>query len=446
MSPKFFLFNKEPINTGSTTESDSGVGLSIIALQAQNLSYISAKRAMVTLVFSNSGVYEFVQLTDNEGFKKTIIDVACEPGEEQSLIQEILNFISSSSTNKTVMNFVYSGNSSFSKAEVTTTKDISSKVHISPELLAPKKLLLRETGLTSFVIDGIEFSESSYPVVDYSPIGIPTGGTALAATGGVGLTYVFNQTTWTNNSQLPNNVGPTGYDLINALVSGPTRVNPGVASSTGVGTTGMLFSKSRFMQLPSKLEIQGSYTTYITFGIPDDTTTIDSIGSALSRIEYRTLGAFYGDFDGSTTGFVPFTTSGFAIRHAGKTGSPVIKTTIGEEGGSVSYKTPDNSGVGVQQTCYVFIVRRDDKFNVFLHNHEGDIVCVIPASTGTSNATDGTFSFLTLGYGEFDTSKVNEFDQFWGVITRFGIIPSDIGPSEASRLARALYEKYKPLK
>ena len=200
------------------------------------------------------------------------------------------------------------------------------------------------------------------------------------------------------------------------------------------------------MQLPSKLEIQGSYTTYIAFGIPDDTAAIDSIDPALSRIEYRTLGAFYGDFDGSTTGFAPFATSGFAIRHAGKTGSPVVKTTVGEDGGSVSYKTPDNSGVGVQQTCYVFIVRRDDKFNVFLHNHEGDIVCVIPASTGVSNSTDGTFSFLTLGYGEFETSKVNEFDQFWGVITRFGIIPSDIGPSEASRLARALYEKYKPLK
>ena len=446
MSPKFFLFNKEPINSGSTTESDSGVGLSIIALQAQNLSYISAKTGTVTMVFNNSGVYDFVQLPDNEGFKKTVIDVTCEIGEEQSLIQEILNFISSSSTNKTVMNFVYSGNSSFSKAEVTSTKDISSRVHVSPELLAPKKILLRDTGLTAFDIDGIEFSESSYPLIDYSPMGMSAGGTATAATGGVGLTYESNVSSWTNNSQLPNTVGPTGYDLTTALVSGPTRVYPGVASSTGVGTTGMLFTKGRFMQLSTSggLEVPEDYTTYIAFGIPDDTSAIDSmdpVSFTFNRLDYRTLCSFYGDFSGSFAGFIPTSISSFGVRH-GSVGAPAIASTASEDGGSVAYKVPDNRGVGVQQTCYVFVIRRDRKRNVFVHNHEGDIICVIPFD-GKDN---GPLSFLSLGYGRFDPGKNSESDNFWGVITRFGVITSDIGPSEASRLARALYEKYKPLK
>ena len=140
----------------------------MIALQAQSLSYVAASKGKITFVFNNSGIYDFANMPEGEAFRKTTIDVACDIGSEQSLIQDILNFISNSSSNKTVMNFVYTGSSSFRQAEVTNTKAIESKVFTSPELMRPRQLLLSETGLTAYDIDGIEFSEATYPIVDYS--------------------------------------------------------------------------------------------------------------------------------------------------------------------------------------------------------------------------------------------------------------------------------------
>ncbi len=451
---KFFLFNKEPVNSGSSIESDSGVGISMIALQAQSLSYVAASKGKITFVFNNSGIYDFANMPEGEAFRKTTIDVACDIGSEQSLIQDILNFISNSSSNKTVMNFVYTGSSSFRQAEVTNTKTIESKVFTSPELMRPRQLLLSETGLTAYDIDGIEFSEATYPILDYSPAGM-TGTTGITATtAGAGLTYTFSPGNWTNNSLLPNNVGPTGYDLSPYLVSfPPLLVYPGVKSSTGVGTTGMFFSMSRFMQIPnaSKLQLESEYTTYISFGVPDDTTAIDSISSgALSRENYKSFGSFYGTYDGSFAGFLSTDISTFGLRHAGLNGGPAKTRTDNEAEGTASYVAPDNRGKGIQQTCYVFVIRRDRAFNVFVHDYEGDIIAVIPAKTGViaseSGRTDGLFEFLSLGYGEADPTKTSYSDAFWGVMTRFGVIGRDIGPSEASRLAKALYERYKPIK
>ncbi|MCZ7391557.1 hypothetical protein JGR97_29610, partial [Klebsiella pneumoniae] len=59
------------------------------------------------------------------------------------------------------MSFDYTGKSSFKQAAIKTPKSIESKVYTSPELMKPKELLLGETGLTAFNIDGIEFTELS---------------------------------------------------------------------------------------------------------------------------------------------------------------------------------------------------------------------------------------------------------------------------------------------
>jgi hypothetical protein len=451
MFNKFFLFNKEKVNTGSTTESDTGVGISVIALQASNLSYITASQGKVTLIFNDSGIYDFIQNVEGEAYRKTTIDVECEIGQEQALIEDILNFIANSPPNRNVMSFDYIGKSSFKQASIKTAKSIQSKVFTSPELMKPKELLLGETGLTSYAIDGIEFTELSYPIVDYSPIGIPTGGTGVYITAGSGLTYLpSGVSSWKNNSLLPNSVGPTGYDLDAFVVLAPHRADPGIASNTGVGATSVFISSGRGLEIPVPVDVQEDYTAYICFGIPDDDTAASSI---VARTNYKSFGSFYGSSD--YKGVASFDISApslFVTRHLGLAGAPAGGTTDTDENGTVPYKVPDNRGVGIQQTCYVFIIRRDKNYNIYLHNHEGDLVCVIPSKTiesgSTNKRTDGVFNFYTLGYGNIggDISISRTDDWLWGFIVRFGVIQRDIGPSEASRLAQALYEKYKPLK
>lgn len=454
MTNKFFLFNKEKVNTGSTSESDTGVGISVIALQSNNLAYMTASQGKVTMVFNDSGIYDFVQTVEGEAYRKTTIDVECEIGQEQSLIEDILNFIANSPPNRNVMSFDYTGKSSFKQATVKTPKSIESRVYTSPELMKPKELLLGETGLTAFNIDGIEFTELSYPIVDYSPIGIPTGTTGVTGTtAGVGITYLPNGvSSWTNNSLLPNNAGPTGYDLNGWVLdfNPPHRVNPGIASSTGVGVTSAFFSEGRGMNIQTPIEISEDYTTYICFGIPDDDTAASSI---IARKNYKSFGSFYGSYD--YKGVAAFDLNkqfSFSVRHSGIEGAPAVGSTNTDENGTVPYRVPDNRGVGVQQTCYSFVIRRDKSYNIYLHNYEGDLVCVIPAKTVESGSinerTDGTFNFYTLGFGRLsgDDLVTGAADWMWGFMVRFGIIQRDIGPSEASRLAKALYEKYKPLK
>ncbi len=454
MINKFFLFNKEKVNTGSTSESDTGVGISVIALQSNNLAYMTASQGKVTMVFNDSGIYDFVQTVEGEAYRKTTIDVECEIGQEQSLIEDILNFIANSPPNRNVMSFDYTGKSSFKQATVKTPKSIESKVFTSPELMKPKELLLGETGLTAFNIDGIEFTELSYPIVDYSPIGIPTGTSGVTGvTAGVGLTYLpSGVSSWKNNSLLPNSAGPTGYDLNGFTVDGfpPHRANPGIASNTGVGVTSAFFSSGRGLEIPVPIDVQEDYTTYICFGMPDDDTAASSI---VPRENFKSFGGFYGSTDYKGVASFDITEpSLFVTRHFGLNGAPAKGVTNTDDNGTVPYKVPDNRGIGIQQTCYVFVIRRDKHYNIYLHNHEGDLVCVIPAKTiesgSVSERTDGIFNFYTLGYGNItgDITKSRIDDWFWGFMVRFGVIQRDIGPSEASRLAKALYEKYKPLK
>lgn len=452
MINKFFLFNKEKVNTGSTSESDTGVGISVIALQSNNLAYMTASQGKVTMVFNDSGIYDFVQTVEGEAYRKTTIDVECEIGQEQSLIEDILNFIANSPPNRNVMSFDYTGKSSFKQATVKTPKSIESKVYTSPELMKPRELLLGETGLTAFNIDGIEFTEISYPIVDYSPIGIPTGTSGASyVTAGVGLTVLLGGVdTWKNNSLLPNSVGPTGYDLNAYPVLNPHKAWPGVASSTGVGATSVFVHYARALETPNVIEIQEDYTTYICFGVPDDITTAEGIVQ-----EYRnsaSLGALYGSFglNPAYAVFDPAVPSSFSVRHADIGGAPARGITNTDDNGTVPYKTPDNRGIGIQQTCYVFVIRRDKSYNIYLHNYQGDLVCVIPAKTIESGSinerTDGLFKLSSLGYATTTQYGNTSAEYLWGFLVRFGVIQRDIGPSEASRLAKALYEKYKPLK
>ena len=124
----------------------------------------------------------------------------------------------------------------------------------------------------------------------------------------------------------------------------------------------------------------------------------------------------------------------------------------------------------------VMVIRRDKDFNIYLHNHEGEIVAFVPAFTekstskittkikskptatskgiyektttpitskitaGSSGRTDGNLFLQRLG-----TSGTNTTSSFAGTLARFGVIKRDIGDGNASQLARDLYELYKPI-
>ena len=94
----------------------------------------------------------------------------------------------------------------------------------------------------------------------------------------------------------------------------------------------------------------------------------------------------------------------------------------------------------------MFIVRRDLENNMYLHNHEGDLVGYLPGVTGGTDATPfRTDEALVIEYlGTNNTGDQAMRDSFVGYLARFGVIKKDIGSSEAARLAIALYERYKP--
>jgi hypothetical protein len=166
------------------------------------------------------------------------------------------------------------------------------------------------------------------------------------------------------------------------------------------------------------------------------------------------------------------------MRHDGLSGKPFDVDANTDENGSIRYAFPDKSRtteIGSRQFCYTFVIRRDKDFNVYLHNHEGEIVAFVPAFTekstskvvtkikskptekskgiyektttpitskvtaGSSNRTDGNLLLEQLG-----SSDENITSSFSGTLARFGVIKRDIGNGGASQLAKDLYELYKP--
>ena len=108
----------------------------------------------------------------------------------------------------------------------------------------------------------------------------------------------------------------------------------------------------------------------------------------------------FGDDDGQTLGFSKDGyKSVFTMRHDGLDGKPFEVSADTDENGSVRYNFPDtsrNTDIGGRQFCYTFVIRRDKDFNIYLHNHEGEIVAFVPAFTEKSTSKI--------------TTKINIFD------------------------------------
>tara|TARA_R100001510_G_scaffold57084_1_gene64066 strand:- start:1613 stop:2848 length:1236 start_codon:yes stop_codon:yes gene_type:complete len=407
---KFFLFRREADDIGSgATTSNTGVGISTISIPADNLAYMTTKPKGLVITFNQSSAFESSFLNPGESIPKTTVEIGCAEGEEAALMESILNFISSESK-KNVMRFdTVNKNSTF--AQFVQEKESLSPIVPTLAVDTVSGEISQGTESQQFQnsIAGINF-QGNFPVVDYNHEVIS------------GLSNGATITSWKNSG-----TGGGTYNILPGGSTTPSMVK--AANQNNFSKDAVLFGIDEYFDVPS-LKVVNDYTIYAVIG------TFNTASG---------LGPLYGDADGETVGFsgrffedgavdkVNPSNNTFNIRHDGKLGAIAQSFTLSSLiGDGVNRPAGYNP-------CSVFIIRRDKDFNMILHDETGEIISVIPASTGgranDPGQTDGDLLFERLG-----TS--NEVNAFKGELARFGIIENDIGSNAASTLAKDLFNLY----
>tara|TARA_R100000541_G_C1894670_1_gene83841 strand:+ start:894 stop:2246 length:1353 start_codon:yes stop_codon:yes gene_type:complete len=447
VSNKFFLFRRtDPIGSDKRF-SEGGTDIPILGIPANQIAFITAGRGSVTLTFNAAGMYETSELFIGDSIEKTNVSISCKEGSELKLIEKIILF-ASKSDGKTIMKFdAVEERAAFDDVVISNVTDIKAKIKSQPTERISQKISTGDAA-NRFrnVIGGINFgSRDNKPFLDYNH---------ELLTGADDDTL----TLWRNSG-----TGSSAYNLANHTGT-VTVQTEATALATGLSKTCAQFAANAFLNIPS-VTIEDDYTIYFAIGDP-------GVGT-------NSFGVLFGDDDGETLGFSSEGyNSLFTMRHDGLSGKPFEVDANTDENGSVRYAFPDKSRtteIGSRQFCYTFVIRRDKDFNVYLHNHEGEIVAFVPAFTekstskvvtkikskptekskgiyektttpitskvtaGSSSRTDGNLFLQRLG-----TAGTNITSSFAGTLARFGVIKRDIGDGNASQLAKDLYELYKP--
>ena len=447
VSNKFFLFRRtDPIGSDKRF-SEGGTDIPILGIPANQIAFITAGRGSVTLTFNAAGMYETSELFIGDSIEKTNVSISCKEGSELKLIEKIILF-ASRSDGKTIMKFdAVEERAAFDDVVISNVTDIKAKIKSQPTERISQKISTGDAA-SRFrnVIGGINFgSRANKPFLDYNH---------ELLTGADDSTL----TLWRNSG-----TGSSAYNLANHTGT-VTVQTEATALATGLSKACVQFAVGTFLNIPD-VTIEDDYTIYFAIGDP-------GVGTS-------SFGALFGDDDGDTLGFSKEGyNSLFTMRHDGLSGKPFEVDANTDENGSVRYAFPDKSRtteIGSRQFCYTFVIRRDKDFNVYLHNHEGEIVAFVPAFTekstskvvtkikskptekskgiyektttpitskvtaGSSNRTDGNLFLQRLG-----TAGTNITSSFAGTLARFGVIKRDIGDGNASQLAKDLYELYKP--
>ena len=436
MERKFFFFRREPESETSASFSDTGVGLSTIAIPSENLTFITAGKKKVIFTFKDCNGFDDSNLIEGESVPKATITVSCKEGEEAGLIEDVVNFMSRN-TPKNIMKFdVVSGQSTFNKAVVDNLEDIVSVVPSTPINTATKELSKGDaTKEAAQTIASIYFNESK-PIIDYNHEGLS------AFANGASVTAWANAGTAGSNYDLTNNLGTT-----NAVTD---------------ATESTLIEKAATIGSSESFTLNNSYT------ISDDYTIYVAINTnGISSSETYGIGAIFGDAGGYAFGFggrpqednritasnndFHLSRNLFCVRHSNfggenLSGYPAFVSTIDPLDGTKSFPIPDpDPSASNFEPNNVFIVRRDKNFNMYLHNRDGDIIAKIPAK---STATDPSIVASSPGRtdGNLDLNGIGETggESISGklYLNRFGVINRDVGPNEAANLARQLFKLY----
>lgn len=411
---KFFLFKRKDINAASTTSSDSGEGLDILAVSVDQLAFMTASLGKVNIVFNDATIYQENNLLDGESFKKTSVSVACEQGGEASLIDSILNFISSDRAKTNVMRFdAVSGSTNVKEAQISSFTDIVSEVREKPVVRTTQgsstNTFIGGTAGTAFgtenIIGDVDFGDGNKPFLDFTEENISHSSS--------------NVNGWTNAG-----TGGNTYDV--SSISGTLNYDDSTGrANNGLATAAADFGTINNVQLAKAYRKSGEFTMFIVIG--KSTTDIDDNpkigplvqGSALSG-SALTL-AFADAFDNNAYHIKFANEKGESVQFPSTT--PIIDSHLPSE---------------LRRTAYVFVIRRDVSNNIYVYTNEGNLDGFAPAKTEGSNArTDGDLFVKYLGNGLGY--------KFLGNVARFGVIERDIGTSAASKLAIDLSKKYTPL-
>ena len=439
MDRKFFFFRREIESPTSTSFSDTGVGVSTIAIPSDNLTFITSELGRVRFTFKDCNGFDEAALEEGESLLKTTITVSCNQGEEATLIENIVNFISRN-TPKNIMKFdVVSSESTFREAVVDDVNDILPAITSAPVKTVSKQPSIgRKAKNFQSSIAGIFFNE--LPVIDYNHENLVQTHNAV-------------NTSWKNS-------GTAGLDHNLSQQTGSTRTQLASGGDNTLIKPAVLVGTSNAFNLDNVFEIKQDYTIYVAVNL-----------NGLAGSATYGIGSLYGDLGGGGFGFggVPNDNGRFnsptmrqsknifAVRHSKTdsaalgnstilTGYPASVDTTSTEDGSKSFAFPDpDPDAKDYDANHVFIVRRDILGNMFLHNRNGDIVGKLPAKTleidpELTNSSDfRTDGDLVLGsLGEVGGAQSTQRLQLY----RFGVINSDIGASEAANLAAQLYSLY----
>tara|TARA_R110001606_G_scaffold113630_1_gene240816 strand:+ start:489 stop:1880 length:1392 start_codon:yes stop_codon:yes gene_type:complete len=459
---KFFLFRRSDPLGPIKRFSENGKDISILGIPADQIAFITAGRGQVNLTFNNAGVYEDNELFVGDSIEKTNVSIACEAGTEINLIERIMSFVSRETT-KSVLKFdVLSDTSPFENVITSSVTDIQSKIKSQPTERVTQKISSGDVGARfANIIGEINFgARDNKPFIDYNHQSMhPVDNTDIVATAAAH---------WRNAG-----TGGAAFNITTGVGSDAvTTQTEATAAAVGLGQICAQFGVNSRLTVPD-VTIKDDYTMYFVIGDPGAGSSGDGFG------------LLFGDVAGETLGFSTLSNPDvFTMRHDGLDGDPFKVKTSTRTNGTESYQFPDRSSsttVGERQFCYVFIIRRDKEFNMYLYNHEGELVAFVPAltalsktktiiekeiksksaektkglydktlekisikeiskvTTGTPGRTDGNLLIQQLG-----TAGNDAVNGFTGTLGRFGVIKRDIGDASCSQLAQDLYELYKP--
>lgn len=418
---KFFLFRRETPNIFSEDVSNTGENLSVIAIPASHISHIKGISGGVTFVFNDAGVYEQQTSSVREALRKTSIDVGCSEGEEFSMIRDVLDFIANDKSTKNTMVFdVVTGTSTFRQPQLTVPQAISAKVFKQPVVMStqvvsnnPDDLDVTSTATNEFA--GIRFtSHTLSPTVDFNETGL-----SGAVGSNVGSTH-----TWSNSGR-----GGSTYAL-NADTGNPIHSR---SRNNDLATDAVTLTASDSLHFANELTVEGDFTMYVVYGLAATVQMYpiygDNSGQCQGFGDGRADNTMYFTFDGNVgrPAQVDLNTNNYGTK-AIKLQDPKLDSL-----------TTANKATLKARICNVWVIRRDKDFNIYVHDYTGEAVGFIPAKVGglasTDHRTDGDLKIDRLGGS-------GSSPDWKGELARFGVIESDIGASEASRIAKELFDRY----
>ena len=427
MAEKYFLFQRDAVTEFSTVASNTGDGLSVVAIPASKLANVTAQPGEVIMRFDDAGIYDDVFLASTEGMPKARIDVPCEVGTEVALIEQILTFLTKEG-GKSVMRFdAVTNTSTFSLVDFSREL-VKSKLPNQPVLysgaIASDPLdsgkIDPDSGASTTLYAGVHFPNPALrPTVDYNHEGL-SGIADLAEVGQIN--------TWDNAG-----TGGATYDL-NSNTGTPFKQRA-PSDNDGIIESSVEIDSGEALTLANQLTVTGAYTIYIAY-------SIDGVGD---------MHPIYGLNNDQCKGFGAGDVSDrMEFKHGGQSNSnlafaDIRGTDYNTKNGYIQDRLIDTATTHdlrkklKPQTCYVWVIRRDADLNMYVHDYTGEVVGFVPrvwaGGADVDFATDGDLQISLLG-GQGTGLEWS------GNLARFGVVEDDVGTADAARIARELYDIY----